>query len=299
MPLQTSFNTFLRDEVAKVKGLYYPVHASLLQQILIRHVPIQNLHPNPDDEFCFPSIGPNYSIISEYERQFREEKSRVYSGEPIHTGVREPIIVQKTMPDGYMILNGHHRWAAALKSNQKKMFIRIVNVTQEQDIRHMVEQGRSDTRVTLDLDEVVFCANDDSCQEKPLSFPAKLFFRENVRKGIPALLHFLNEKEYDVWVYSARYYSMDYIRSFFKARQVRLAGIVTGAGRKELSGKDDGKELKKLIEKKYRQTIAIDSEAVLRIDNAARNFEEIPVDGPADEWSLRVMNAIREMTKDA
>ena len=28
----------------------------------------------------------------------------------------EPLIVEKVHPEGYMLLNGHHRWAAALKT---------------------------------------------------------------------------------------------------------------------------------------------------------------------------------------
>ena len=39
----------------------------------------------------------------------------------------EPVIVHKMKPDGYMILNGHHRWAAALKTGLSKLRIEITN----------------------------------------------------------------------------------------------------------------------------------------------------------------------------
>ncbi|MBP3241914.1 MAG: ParB N-terminal domain-containing protein [Oribacterium sp.] len=36
-------------------------------------------------------------------------------------GWGDPIIVEKMYPDGYMILNGHHRWAAATRLGLKKV----------------------------------------------------------------------------------------------------------------------------------------------------------------------------------
>ena len=37
----------------------------------VRSVSCSKLHPNPNDEFCDPEIGPNYSIISCYEGDYR------------------------------------------------------------------------------------------------------------------------------------------------------------------------------------------------------------------------------------
>ena len=39
----------------------------------------------------------------------------------------EPVIVHKMQPDGYLILNGHHRWAAALKTGLDKIRAEIIN----------------------------------------------------------------------------------------------------------------------------------------------------------------------------
>ena len=105
----TAFDQFIADEVKKYKGVYAPVKAGILRRALIRWAPCDRLHPNPDDEFCSPKVGPNYRIISEYMNSFRLARH--------HTKqyCEEPLIVEKIRPDGYLILNGHHRWAAALR----------------------------------------------------------------------------------------------------------------------------------------------------------------------------------------
>ena len=55
---KTKLQSFIADEVDKVKGICVPVHASRLERALVRKVNCNKLHPNPDDEFCFPEIGP-------------------------------------------------------------------------------------------------------------------------------------------------------------------------------------------------------------------------------------------------
>ena len=68
---KTNFQLFLEEEVGKVKGIYYPVKAGFLKRAFIKKAPCGKLHPNPNDEFCMPEIGPNYEIISRYEKDFR------------------------------------------------------------------------------------------------------------------------------------------------------------------------------------------------------------------------------------
>ena len=177
-----NFQEYLNEEVNKVKGVYYTVRASFLKRKFCKKASCRALHPNPEDEFCFPDIGPNYGIIKKYQQQYRQGVQFKTGFE--ENGILEPLMVQKTRPDGYMILNGHHRWAAAIRSGVGKVKIKIVNLTQVSDIRKMIENSQSDRRVTLDLDEVVFCGKDDPYVEKPLPFPMNRFFKERIRKGI-------------------------------------------------------------------------------------------------------------------
>ena len=69
-----SFQDYLKREVERVNGVYYPVRASLLRRVLVRHAACRKLHPNPDDEFCDPAIGPSDSIISKYVQEYERNR---------------------------------------------------------------------------------------------------------------------------------------------------------------------------------------------------------------------------------
>ena len=56
---KSEFDEFVLNDVKKQKGVYMPVQASLAERLTTRHLPMEKLHPNPDDEFAFPDIGPN------------------------------------------------------------------------------------------------------------------------------------------------------------------------------------------------------------------------------------------------
>ena len=66
MTQRPKFESFLADEVSKVKGVYYPLKAGFLRMAFVRSVSCSKLHPNPNDEFCDPEIGPSFRIISDY-----------------------------------------------------------------------------------------------------------------------------------------------------------------------------------------------------------------------------------------
>lgn len=294
---KTSFQQWLEEEVNQVKGVYYPVKAGLLRRAFVKKAPLSKLHPNPNDEFCFPDIGPNYEIISGYERDYR---NFIRSGESIHFakgGISEPLEVEKTKPDGYMILNGHHQWAAAKRVGLERIAIHIVDLTQISDIRNMLKKTTSDRRVSLDLDEVVFQPEDDPNLEQGLSFPLNRIYKERLRLGIPALFYSLRAKGYDIWIYTSRYYSYDYLKLYFKHYHVEVTGIVTGTARKSQPGTWSVKEMEKLFEAQYNSTIHIDNEMVLRTFRGSQAFDEHPLSGSSATWSREVMDIIGEMNQ--
>lgn len=94
----TGFQEFLREEVNRTKGVYYPVRAGFLHRLTTRNAPVKALHPNPNDEFTFPDIGPNYEIISRYMQDYMRDVQfrRGYE----ESSILEPLYVQKAKPDG-------------------------------------------------------------------------------------------------------------------------------------------------------------------------------------------------------
>ena len=118
---QSNFMKRVLADVARYQNRRRLVRSTLIERLIIRHINPQKMHPNPEDEFSDPNIGPNDEIIGQYVEVIRT------SG---HTGALifdEPITVQRMKPDGYMILNGHHRWAAAIKTNQRSVRAHIEN----------------------------------------------------------------------------------------------------------------------------------------------------------------------------
>ena len=79
------------------------------------------LKPNPDDEFTYDNIGPSERIIECYCQVIRRN---LRFDEDIFP---EPIIIQRMRIGGYMILNGHHRWAAAIHEKVPKVRVVVVN----------------------------------------------------------------------------------------------------------------------------------------------------------------------------
>ena len=111
----------IQDDLKKMEGKLTPVKVSGFTRSFTHYASPHELHVNPDDEFSMPSIGPSESIISNYSsiaRTYAAHRSRIYP---------EPIIVYKLSSDGYMMLNGHHRWAGALIAGVNKVYISIEN----------------------------------------------------------------------------------------------------------------------------------------------------------------------------
>ena len=287
----TAFDEFIAEEVKKYKGIYVPVKAGILRRAILRKARLSRLHPNPDDEFCMPKVGPNYRIISEYMQSFRlAAHTRDYC--------EEPLTVEKVRPDGYLILNGHHRWAAALRMGFARIPIRIVDLTQDTDIKTILKNTKHDKRVTLDLDEVVFRKEGEGPLEKPLPFPAGRVYKERLRLGVPALFHYLNTRGYDIWVYSAGYYSFDYIQRLFRKHHAHICSAVTGTARKTADNNEASKkELETMIANTYQHTVHIDNDMLLRISSRTREIEEHEITGAPEEWSRRVMEIMEKIEK--
>ncbi len=290
--MREEFEKHLAKEIDKYKGVAFPVKSSFFHRLVAKKVSCLRLHPNPDDEFSKPGVGPSFRIISEYENKLRKDKEY-----EVKT-VADPIVVEKMYPDGYMIINGHHRWAAYYKLGFNKVPVTIVNLTHDEDIKRMLENASNDKRVTLDLDEVVFCSSDNETAENKLGFPFGALYKERIRLGIPALFHYLQGKGYDIWVYSAKFYSMDYIRNYLKKYHVDITGIVTGTSKKSDTNSETKKDIDRMIADKYRFTLHVDSNTVLKINNRTKDFEEFTIDKDNDNWSQGVMNIVGELKED-
>ncbi len=288
------FKEYLQEQIRQYDGVSVPVKANLMERIFVRRVAYRNLHPNPGDEFCMPGIGPNYEIISNYEKQIGNAKKH-----RDNSYFEERLIVEKIRPDGYMILNGHHRWAAAVRMNLRKIPVKIVNLTQRMDVERMLRNSKHDKRVAMDLDEVLIDTGRDANAGKPLNGMQGKISRERLRLGVPALFHYLRTHGYDIWLYTSRYATAESIQRFFRWQHAGVDGVVTGIGKKDRNAEEERKKMEKLIWDKYRQTIHIDAHSVVRIDCRTREFDERRLSDSSAAWSREVMDALKEFDQDA
>ena len=289
---KSKFDEFIADEISKQKGVYIPVRAGLIERLFVRKAKCTDLHPNAEDEFSIPSVGPSYRIIGEYEKKFREAlqfERRVFD---------EPLTVEKLRPNGYLLLNGHHRWAAAMRCNIKKVPIKIINVATESDIKKILEKSQHDKRVTLDLDEVVFRPENYKYLEKKFIFPLNLRMKQRIRLGIPALFYFLAKNGYDIWVYAADYYSIDDIQKFFRAYSVHVDGIITGVAKRDQNQTESALRMEKLIANKYKKTLHIDNDLILVTRGKAGDFDELDINSSEEDWAKKAIAVIEEMEKN-
>ncbi len=283
---------YFDKEIKKIKGLYIPVNISLFDRILYKNAKVSDIHPNLDDEFCFPEVGPSFRIIGEYEKDFNYKSQIGFNPPPM-----EPLIVMRAHPDGYILVNGHHRWGAALKIGLKKVPIKVVNLMLEEDIKRILDNSDHDKRVTLDLDEVVFRAKQDEDIEKT---PFGILIKRNpnrIRIGIPALFRFLKTHGYDIWVYSSKYYSFDDIRLLLRRYSVHVDGIITGMGKKGIYDTKRAQAMKGLIQNKYSETIHVDNDMLLVTHNNSSEFEEIEFNAQGEEWSKKIIEILEQRAK--
>lgn len=284
---KTELEQLMADEVKIYAGTRAVIKASVFERLTKRMVKCDKLHPNPDDEFTDPKIGPNYQIVSSYVEAIKVAKE--HADIP---WIDDPVIIEKTFPSGYLLLNGHHRWAACMMFGEPKIRCQIVNLTQEKDIEEMLKGTQNSKRAALDFDEVVMALDKDDACEPPLGPIRRMIYKERLRLGIPALFRMLSSKGYDIWVYSHSYHSYDYIRRLFKLHHARVDGIITGAGRKSAEFKEQKAQREKLFAEKYSETVHISIDSVLRTKRGTKETEEHEIKNAGASWYKEVMDAV-------
>ncbi len=279
---------FIIEELKQYSNQAIPLKSGIFTRLFVKRVDINKLHPNPEDEFCMPEVGPSDRIIGEYVKKYTDAAKQG------QTHSEEPITVEKMYPDGYMIMNGHHRWAAAKRMGVKRLPVRIVNLAHEADIENAIKKTDNTKRVTFDLDEVIF-AGDSRPAEKGLAFPFNRIYRERLRAGVPGLFGYLIRNDYDIWLYSSEFYSIDYIGSYLKKYHVAATGIVTGTEKNNSINSEVRKRIAGRMADKYTETIHIDNNTLIRSSSNSKDFEEYEIGKDAGNWSSDIIELMGKL----
>ena len=118
---QTQLKAMIRQDLEQMNGRRETVKAGFLEKHRIKKISPSELHVNPEDEFTFPNIGPNEAIVANYSQLARRQDSL---GMPVF---EEPVEVSKLRQGGYLILNGHHRWAGAVMARVPTIRIHVLD----------------------------------------------------------------------------------------------------------------------------------------------------------------------------
>lgn len=279
------YTRYVLEDIEKYKNTRKIKKSGIIERLIIKRISPKKLHPNPDDEFSIDSVGPNFSIVSKYVEEARLLEARDM------TIFEEPIIVEKMAPDGYMLINGHHRWFAAVRMNIKKLHINITNLVHEADITRMLESSNNNKRVAFDLDEVLLATTENSCETVTEKIQSKQI-KERLKKGVPDVIKALQNRGYDVWVYTAGYFTEDYIRAIFKLYKLEVSGIINGVNPEKKNNSDEVKRTRERMAKKYKTVLNIDNESVVRINSENKDYNQYSITKNEAEWSREVVNII-------
>lgn len=283
MAVTVEYRKAVLDDLEKLKGLSHAQKAGKLEQMFVRAVPVEKLHPNPDDEFSDPAVGPNYDIVKQYAEDLRKREALGTLPD------MEPLCVQKLSPDGYMVLNGHHRWMAAKRVGIKKLPVRVVNGTTVEKIVSAVNSSENHMCVSFDLDEVLICDSSRYPADRPPAFPFSLKYRETIRENAGAMIAQLRGQGFDVWVYTGSYLSEEYIERLLHLHKADVSGIMNGMNRKKTGG-----TISKTFRKKYDVMAHVDNDSLIVINTRTKDYEsaELP-DGAG--WAAAVPQKIRDL----
>lgn len=278
----SSFKQEILDELNYYTTFTKPVKTFFLVRSLIRNLPLSRMHPNPEDEFTHPDIGPNEEILKEYTTKFAKARTDFGS-----LGI-SPIIVQRLNTGGFMILNGHHRWLAAKRVGLKKLPVIVTNATHEKDILAKMKKSNHTMCVSFDLDEVLI-SKEGNFPIDELPFPKNKLYPMPLRKNAGDLFSALQELGFDVWVYTCNYLSPEKIQRTFKAHHGKADAIING-----IKHPKSNQKLKNAFTQKYQIIVHIDTEHLLWVNTALKDYDIY--DLPQDEtWASTAAEKVKEL----
>lgn len=144
-------------------------------------------------------------------------------------------------------------------------------------------------RVSFDLDEVLFVSPINHKIEKPLGFPLNLIYKEKLRLGTPELIHELQKKGYEVWVYTSSFRSQTYIRRLFYHYGIRFNGIINGQRHlKEVQG-NRTETLPQKVPTHYGISLHVDDEPVVANYGKVYGFNVYQLDAQDDDWVSKII----------
>ena len=145
-------------------------------------------------------------------------------------------------------------------------------------------------KVSFDLDEVLFVNPAKFEIEPPPRFPLDRLFPERLRKGTVQLIHDLQARGFEVWIYTSSYRTVTYIRALFRHYGVKFDEIVNGYRHDAEVQGNRPKRLPTKLPSHYRIALHIDDEDAVIRNGREYGFKVIRVFEPDPLWAEKILN---------
>ncbi len=152
-------------------------------------------------------------------------------------------------------------------------------------------------KISFDLDEVLFVSPDTYEVEPELRFPLNRMFPERLRKGTPYLIHELQRRGFEGWVYTSSFRSETYIKSLFRNYNIHFDSIVNGyRHKKEVQGNRE-MTLPQKMPSHYRISLHIDDEEIVVKNARSYGYRVLQIYEPDDHWVEKVLDEAERVRK--
>ena len=153
-------------------------------------------------------------------------------------------------------------------------------------------------RISFDLDDVLFVSPEKYETEPAPGFPYNRLFPDRLRKGTPALIRTLQERGFEVWIYTSSYRTETYLRALFRAYGVRIDGIVNAQRHTNEVQRGRAERLPQKMPSFYRISLHVDDEAAIQENGRRYGYRTLRVyeqDQDLTEKVLREAERIRRL----
>ena len=152
-------------------------------------------------------------------------------------------------------------------------------------------------KISFDLDDVLFVPPETYETEPVPRFLPRRLFPERLRKGTPELIHTLQERGYDVWIYTSSHRTERYLRTLFRAYGIRFNGIVNAMRHEREVQRARKERLPQKLPNYYRIALHIDDEMVICSMGSQYGFRTYHLDAQDDDWKDKIIQRAGEIKK--
>ena len=152
-------------------------------------------------------------------------------------------------------------------------------------------------RISFDLDEVLFV---DPRRYSIEPVPGRLhgmFFKERLRKGTVKLIHELQKRGFEVWIYTSSFRSERYLKLLFDAYGIQFNGIVNAERHNKEVQQGRSQRLPQKMPSHYQISLHIDDEENIIKSAPSFGFRAFRIYEPDDEWVDKVIDEAERIRK--